>query len=163
MGKDVGPEHPSVATALVNLATLKLRESQYSVAESLFQRALAIRKTLFGSEHPDVAFVLANLAMLEYHRHNYSDAESLYKQALNIWDQAPDLRPGIRTDLSCCALYFDVRRWDEAGAFRAAVTLGSNQKVRAPRRGTYLSKVAMAGLGPRTVRRLSAVQASTGT
>ena len=58
----VGPNHPSVATSLNNLALLYFTQGQYAQAEPLFKRALAIDEKALGRDHPDVATDLNNLA-----------------------------------------------------------------------------------------------------
>jgi tetratricopeptide (TPR) repeat protein len=53
-----------VAFSLDNLAGLYRAQGQYTKAESLHQRALAIFEKALGPEHPDVATSLNNLALL---------------------------------------------------------------------------------------------------
>ena len=42
--KNVGPDHPSVALSLNNLAALYSSQGQYAAAEPLYKRSLAIRE-----------------------------------------------------------------------------------------------------------------------
>ena len=51
----VGPDHPSVATSLSNLALLYKTQGQYAQAEPLYRRALVIQEKALGPDHPDVA------------------------------------------------------------------------------------------------------------
>ncbi len=60
----LGPNHPSVATALNNLALLYYAKGDYARAEPLYRRALAIDEKALGPNHPDVATALNNLAAL---------------------------------------------------------------------------------------------------
>ena len=53
--KKVGPNHPSVATSLNNLASLYYTQGHYAQAEPLHKRALAIREKALGPDHPSVA------------------------------------------------------------------------------------------------------------
>ena len=62
--KALGPEHPSVATGLNNLAEVYSAQGRYAEAEPLHKRALAIREKALGPEHPDVAQSLNNLSGL---------------------------------------------------------------------------------------------------
>ncbi len=64
--KALGPEHPHVATALINLAGLYQAQGNYAEAEPLFQRSLAIMEKVLGPDHPHVALSLNNLAGLSY-------------------------------------------------------------------------------------------------
>ena len=60
--KSLGPDHPTVATSLNNLAALFQAQGQYTQAEPLYRRSLAIREKSLGPDHPDVATSLNNLA-----------------------------------------------------------------------------------------------------
>lgn len=60
--KALGPEHPDVAPTLSNLAALYWTKGDYSLAEPLYMRALAIGEKTLGSEHVNVATTLNNLA-----------------------------------------------------------------------------------------------------
>ena len=60
----VGPDHPSVATSLNNLAGLYMTQGQYAAAEPLYKRALSIDEKALGPDHPGVATTLNNLAGL---------------------------------------------------------------------------------------------------
>ena len=60
----VGPDHPSVATSLNNLAGLYMTQGQYAAAEPLYKRALSIYEKALGPDHPSVARSLNNLAAL---------------------------------------------------------------------------------------------------
>jgi CHAT domain-containing protein/Tfp pilus assembly protein PilF len=86
--KGLGPEHPSFATSLNNLAALYRDEGKYEEAESLYQRSLAIREKALGPEHPDLAGGLNNLADLYELEGKYQEAEPLYKRALTIQEKA---------------------------------------------------------------------------
>ena len=58
----VGPDHPSVATSLNNLALLYFNQGQYAASEPLYKRALSIDEKALGPDHPSVARSLNNLA-----------------------------------------------------------------------------------------------------
>ncbi|CAN0543301.1 unnamed protein product, partial [Laminaria digitata] len=62
--KALGPEHPSVATSLNNLAGLLETQGNYAEAGPLYKRSLAIAEKALGPEHPSVATSLNNLAGL---------------------------------------------------------------------------------------------------
>jgi len=64
---ELGPEHPSVATSLNNLAGLYRHMGDYDKALPLFQRALDIREKVLGPQHPSVVTSLNNLAGLYRH------------------------------------------------------------------------------------------------
>jgi tetratricopeptide (TPR) repeat protein len=78
------PDHPTVATRLINLAELLRDTNRLAEAEPLYRRALAIRETSFGPNHPDVATSLNNLAVLLHATHRLAEAETLMRRALAI-------------------------------------------------------------------------------
>ena len=86
--KDLGPDDPTVATSLNNLALLYQTQGQYAQAEPLYKRTLAIWEKVLGSDHPNVATSLNNLALLYYTQGQYVQAEQLYKRSLAIKEKA---------------------------------------------------------------------------
>ncbi len=86
--EEFGPNDPSTATLLNNLALLYKTQGHYAEAEPLYQRALAIWEQALGPEHPDVATSLNNLAELYRVQGHYAEAEPLYQRSLGIWEKA---------------------------------------------------------------------------
>ena len=58
--KQLGDEHPNVATSLNNLAGLYRSQGRYADAEPLYVESLAIRKMQLGDEHPNTVVVKRN-------------------------------------------------------------------------------------------------------
>jgi tetratricopeptide (TPR) repeat protein len=117
--KVLGPEHPSVATSLNNLAGLYLEQGKYAEAEPLYQRALAIREKVLGSYHPDVANSLNNLAELHSGQGKYAQAAPLYQRALNVCERVlgPE-HPHVATCLNNLAgLYYRQGKYAQAEPF----------------------------------------------
>jgi tetratricopeptide (TPR) repeat protein len=84
----LGPNHPSVATYLSNLAELYLYQGEYMEAERLYKQALAIDEKALPPNHPNVATTLNNLVALYYRQGKYAEAEPLLKRALAIDEKA---------------------------------------------------------------------------
>jgi class 3 adenylate cyclase/tetratricopeptide (TPR) repeat protein len=61
---------------------------EFSTAEELCKRALAIREKALGPEHPNVADSLSNLALGYREQARYEEAEPLYKRARAIREKA---------------------------------------------------------------------------
>src|SRR5450631_2416655 len=81
----LGPDHPTTATILNNLATLyNFHRRKERDAERFYQRVLAIHEKVLGPEHPDAATILNNLAMLYGHQGKFVDAETLHMRAFAI-------------------------------------------------------------------------------
>jgi len=67
--KSLGPDHPSVATTLNNLAGLYESQGKYVEAEPLYQRSLAIRETSLGLDHPTSVTIRNNCTSLDQSIH----------------------------------------------------------------------------------------------
>lgn len=59
----LGPEHPSTATTLHQLAWLYQEQGNLSEAELLYQRALVIMEQKLGPDHPSTRTAQANYAV----------------------------------------------------------------------------------------------------
>jgi Tfp pilus assembly protein PilF len=99
--ENLGPDHPSVAHDLNNLAALLKDTNRLAEAEPLMRRALAIDEQSFGADHPDVAIDLNNLAQLLQARNRLAEAEPLMRRALSIDEHSlgPD-HPSVARDLN---------------------------------------------------------------
>ena len=61
------------------------RLGEYNQAKELHEKALTIRKKIFGEDHADVAKSYSNLA-LEYNRlGEFHQAKHLHEKALMVW------------------------------------------------------------------------------
>jgi len=111
-----GPEHPSVAAGLINLAALLQATNRLTEAEPIMRRALAIDEQSYGPDHPDVAIDLNNLATLLQATNRLAEAEPLMRRALAIDEQGygPE-HPDVAIDLNNLAtLLQDTNRRAEA-------------------------------------------------
>ena len=66
------------------LAVFLKAKGQFSEAEPLMRRALAIDEASYGSEHPNVARDLNNLALLLQATNRLEEAEPMFRRALAI-------------------------------------------------------------------------------
>ncbi len=96
--KALGPDHPSLATSLNNLANLYRAQGRYEEAEPLYQRDMAITEKALGPDHPELATSLNNLANLYSDQGRYEEAEPLYQRSVAITEKAlgPD-HPDVAT------------------------------------------------------------------
>jgi tetratricopeptide (TPR) repeat protein len=114
--RQLGTNHPDVATSLNNLASLYKSQGRYSEAETLHLRSLEIRECQLGTNHPDVALILNNLALLYTDQGRYSEAETLHLRSLEIREcQLEADHPHVAQSLNNLALlYTDQGRYSEA-------------------------------------------------
>ena len=82
--KNVGKNHPDVATSLNNLAELYKAQGQYAQAEPLYKHSLAIYEKAKGSNHPDVALSLKNMADIYRKTGREKQADALESRAAAI-------------------------------------------------------------------------------
>jgi tetratricopeptide (TPR) repeat protein len=80
----LGPNHPSTAGAINNLAQLLHSTNRLAEAEPLMRRALAIVEANYGNDHPNVSPALNNLAQLLQTTNRLAEAEPLMRRALAI-------------------------------------------------------------------------------
>ena len=85
---EFGPDDPTTAVLVNNLALLYRDQGRCAEAEPLYQRALAINEATLGPDHPEVATNLNNLALLYHDQARYAEAEPLYQRALDIKEKA---------------------------------------------------------------------------
>jgi CHAT domain-containing protein/Flp pilus assembly protein TadD len=87
--KELGAEHPDVASAYSNLGRLYQAVGDYQRAEPLLLRAWNIKNHILGAEHPDTAFALGVLGSLYLDEGDYEGAETLLLHAEELQEKAP--------------------------------------------------------------------------
>ena len=108
--KQLGSDHPDVATSLNNLALLYRSQGKYAEAEPLFRRSLSILEKQLGADHPHVASSLNNLAALYEAQGKYAEAEPLFRRSLSIWEkQLGADHPDVATSLNNLAALYEAQ------------------------------------------------------
>jgi len=79
-----GEDHPEVAAAINDLATLFSESENFARAQALFERALAIQETTLGAEHPETVQTLTDLAICHLDRENNHLGRPLLERALQL-------------------------------------------------------------------------------
>src|SRR5216117_1368107 len=76
------PRSQALALAMHNRANLLRDHGKLAQAETLYRKALALRKRSLGLDHPDVAQIMNCLANLLEESGRHAEAEPLYRQSL---------------------------------------------------------------------------------
>ena len=102
--KELGPNHPDVATSLFVLANNLNDKGDYARAEPLFLRAVQIKESALGKDDLSVSLILNNLGNLYKDKGDYVKAESVFQRALEIREKVlqPDnlLIAGVLNNLA---------------------------------------------------------------
>jgi tetratricopeptide (TPR) repeat protein len=85
--KELGPNHPDVASSLSNLALLLCDTKEYEQARPLLERAVSICEKELDIEHPYMTASINNLAALLRTMKEYSAARTLLERTLAIDEQ----------------------------------------------------------------------------
>ena len=80
----LGPDHPTVASSLANLASVLATLDDVEGARKMLERAIAIRRARLGPQHPLLASSLSNLGLNDTHAGDYWAALAHYGEALQI-------------------------------------------------------------------------------
>ena len=114
--KNVGPNHPDVATSLNYLGVLYREMGEYGKAEPLYKQATEIYRRAFGEDHPYCATGLNNLAELYRAMGEYAKAEPLFKKAMQICRKAlGEEHPDYGATLNNLAwLYYEMGEYAKA-------------------------------------------------
>jgi CHAT domain-containing protein/Tfp pilus assembly protein PilF len=78
------PSYPDTANAAHTLALKHNSRCEYTTAEKLYKRALAMDEKVYGPKHPQVAVRLNNLALFYHDLGKYDQAQPLYERTLHI-------------------------------------------------------------------------------
>ena len=88
--QSVGPEHPTVARILGNIAVVLVQQGQLDTALQHDHRALTIFEHALGPEHPDYALMLVNIGAILQEQGEHREARDHIHRALVIYERALD-------------------------------------------------------------------------
>jgi len=80
--RSLGPDHPSLANTLNNLAALLDQQGKFTESEPLQRRALVILEKALGPLHPDTAATLTTLAVSLDRQNKTVESEQVYMRAV---------------------------------------------------------------------------------
>ncbi len=79
---DQAEESAERLCAAHNLATCRLFDGEYAVAERIEREVLGVQRRVLGEEHPDTLESAGNLALSLSHQGKYGDAERIEREVL---------------------------------------------------------------------------------
>ena len=82
--RELGPDHPVLATSLNKLAELYRDQGRYAAAKPLYARSAGRYEKVLGADHPDVSTVFKNLAALYTKIGKAEEAATLTERAGKI-------------------------------------------------------------------------------
>jgi eukaryotic-like serine/threonine-protein kinase len=106
------------SSALSALAAAQYSAGHYDIAKSLYNRLLAMHRSMFGEKHPLVAEDLESLGSIQQDLGFYPEAEQLQRQALEIdWSYYGTDHPTTALDMTTLgrSLQYE-KKYDEADA-----------------------------------------------
>jgi tetratricopeptide (TPR) repeat protein len=83
----LGPEHPSTATSVEQLALCLETQGDYAAARALYERALVLCEKQLGPEHLVTAAILSHLGIALNAQGDYAAARALYERSLAICEK----------------------------------------------------------------------------
>jgi tetratricopeptide (TPR) repeat protein len=104
----LGPHHPHVAKALMNLCGAKIYAGEYEQARRHCQRALQVREATLPVHHPEIAETVMNLGSVALELNDLEEASKLYARGSEILEKTvgPDhvhfaVALGNRSTIDC--------------------------------------------------------------
>jgi len=96
--KQVGAEHPYIATILNNLGQLYYLQGRYQESENVLKRALEIKQQFYHSEHISLAETYNHLGYLYYLLEQNTQSIQNFNRAISIWSKPDSSRPRYRAN-----------------------------------------------------------------
>jgi non-specific serine/threonine protein kinase/serine/threonine-protein kinase len=128
--KTLGPEHPSTAMSMDNVAATLRDLGQLDEAEPLLLRGLAIREKTLPADHPNIAKSLNGLAILYREQGRDAEAVETFERAIEMRKKSlgPD-HPHLAHSLSALAVLHRDRGRTEAAEklFKQALEIMENK------------------------------------
>ncbi|MEM7156638.1 MAG: serine/threonine-protein kinase [Myxococcota bacterium] len=120
----LGPQHPSVAIAVNNLALAHKRAGRFERARELFEQNIALQRELLGEGHPVLAASMNNLANVLREQGEAELALEQHEHALAIRKRAlGNAHPYVADSINNIAIHYDL-----AGDYPRAIELYQQAK-----------------------------------
>lgn len=96
--KQVGSEHPYIATILNNLGQLYYLQGRYQESENVLKRALEIKHQFYHPDHISLAETYNHLGYLYYLLEQNTQSIQNFNRAISIWSKPDSSRPRYRAN-----------------------------------------------------------------
>ncbi|MDB4954118.1 MAG: Serine/threonine kinase [Myxococcales bacterium] len=127
------PESWQMALVLNDLGSVERKLNKFAAARAHHERALAIRRTLFGEVHPYVFSSLLNLGNVAWSEGDYPQAEQRFQAAIAVADEVfPAMHPQKAKGLANLGSVFEkqAKYQESVQAYRRALAI--YESVRGP-------------------------------
>jgi tetratricopeptide (TPR) repeat protein/CHAT domain-containing protein len=84
----VGPNHPSNAIALGDIALVLAAQNRFAEAEPIYKRVLALQEKSLGPSHPNIAATLTDLGNMYAAQARFQEAEAVFRRTLAISERS---------------------------------------------------------------------------
>ena len=114
--KNLGEDHPKVATIYNNIGVLYRNQGKYEEALTYNKKALSIRVKALGKDHPSTAITYNNMAYVYCEQGMYKEALKYYEKALEIRESmlGKDHPDTARTYNNLAVCYDEQGNYEEA-------------------------------------------------
>jgi tetratricopeptide (TPR) repeat protein len=131
--EQLGSRHPSIATALGNIALAARKQGKLTEAREDYLRALELKQEVLGEDHPSLAYTLGGLASTDLRLGEVDEAAKHSRRAVEIREAAlgPD-HPAVATSLNNLGNILLVAEDHEAAQTQLERALEIGLKARGP-------------------------------
>jgi tetratricopeptide (TPR) repeat protein len=146
----LGPDNPSIAAEINDLAEANRLAGRYKAAEALYRRALALDQEAGGKDPGGYATTQNNLALVYLKQGRLEEAERLQAQSLNLLqDTLGPNDPRVAMSLHNLAATLRAQgRLDEARPLQERAVLVADESLGRDNPDAQRMRAALASLGP---------------
>lgn len=146
----LGPDNPSVAAEINDLAEANRLAGRYKQAEALYLRAIALDEKSRGKDAEGLATTLNNLALVYRRQGRLEEAERLHMRSLNLLqDTLGPNDPRVAMSLhNLAAVYREQGRPEDARPLQERAVVVADASLGRDNPDTARMRAALAALGP---------------
>ena len=138
-----GPDHPTIASAHLNLGVAHKKLGDYDQALHAYGRTLEIYRSSLGVDHPNTAMAMHNIGVVYKRKGQYRQAEEQLVAALATWEQ---VLPADHPNISMALFNLGAVQVDLGDIANAEANLTRARELKAAKLGADHPSVAKATL-----------------